>query len=69
MALEEKRCAYTSTLEIERVGECVRTDAVVLKQIFEFQRVLIHPEGWRPPQERSGTVTGPVYGWLLIACW
>ena len=26
------------TLEIERAGDCVRTDAVVLKRILEFQR-------------------------------
>ena len=70
MGLEEKNSALRVhlTLEIERVGDCVRTDAVILKQIFELQRVLIHLEGWRPPQGRvwNGYC---LQEWMAVDCW
>ena len=37
---------------IERAGDCVRTGAVLLKQILKFPRLLIHFKDWRHPMGR-----------------
>ena len=56
------------TLEIARVGDCVRTDAVVLKQIIEFQRTLVDLKGWRLLKERA--CNGHWFGVsMAVVCW
>ena len=38
-------------LDVKKAGNCSRPDAVLHKQILEFQRVLAHLKGPGPPQE------------------
>ena len=47
-------------LDIERVSDCVRTDTVVVEQVLELQRVLVHPGGWGSARARVE--------WLLVWC-
>ena len=56
-------------LEIERVGDCERTDVDAVERVLKLQCVLIHSWTWKPPQERvwSGYWLGGVDGCRLQA--
>ena len=49
-------------LEVERVGDGARTNAVVLQEPFDFQRVLVYLR-WRARNGQRFEV------WMAVVCW